>query len=480
MRNLIRRALAGLAGALVVGAAVVPAQAAPSSQADDARAEHQRVVEFWTPERVAKAVPRDPVFDDRGLAYLRGVDGKLVPFGHGTPARVQAVAPATSAVLPEPGAAPSPSDLVGPTISALDPSDGATIGGAHNFRATVTDVDGVRSVSFVLSDGSTSQTNRATNLGGNVWGVNYSGFWDGAWTWTVIAKDGAARGGNTSSVTADFTVDTGSGGGGGGGGGGSTDELGASWTGDGLVKKTTGKVLFAIGTSYYVCSASVVPDPTADGAHSYLMTAAHCVYDGGGGGRFASNWMFIPDYDGAAATLTKDGSFCADTLYGCWTADALVIDSGFAGQRRFTSTATLHDFAVVRVGAGGKAMSQLDALGTQAVAFSNGALGDPAWLFGYPAASPYNGTDLVYSKGALGTDPSNGNDTYRVASDQTGGTSGGPWFQAFNSGSGTQMSVNSYGYQGVVALHGPFFNSNTAAVYAAAKPASGNTVVPVP
>ncbi|MDX1450737.1 MAG: hypothetical protein R3246_16935, partial [Acidimicrobiia bacterium] len=31
--------------------------------ADEARAEHQRIIDFWTPERVAQAVPRDIVFD---------------------------------------------------------------------------------------------------------------------------------------------------------------------------------------------------------------------------------------------------------------------------------------------------------------------------------------------------------------------------------------------------------------------------------
>src|SRR5690242_20667632 len=45
---------------------------------------------------------------------------------------------------------------------------------------------------------------------------------------------------------------------GGGGGGTATAVTGASWTKGGLVKETTGKVLFSLGASNYVCSGSVV------------------------------------------------------------------------------------------------------------------------------------------------------------------------------------------------------------------------------
>ncbi len=38
--------------------------------------------EYWTPERVASAVPRDLVVDHRGLAYLRSAHGGLEPYGH--------------------------------------------------------------------------------------------------------------------------------------------------------------------------------------------------------------------------------------------------------------------------------------------------------------------------------------------------------------------------------------------------------------
>ncbi|MFZ0531224.1 MAG: hypothetical protein WAL91_11895 [Propionicimonas sp.] len=254
-----------------------------------------------------------------------------------------------------------------------------------------------------------------------------------------------------------------------------TSVLGRSWDGGGAVQKTTGKVLFAIGRSYYVCSASVVNDTVT--TRSIVLTAGHCAYDNKTA-KFATNWMFVPDYDSNAVDLTTNGSFCAQTTYGCWTASALVVHQGFASQRKFSTQATLYDFAFAVVYAGGKSMKQLDdTVGSQEVSFDPASTGFDTYLFGYPAAAPYTGKDLVYSEGALGTDPLNSNKTYRVASDMTGGCSGGPWFSGFTSGGGTLISVNSYGYNGITAMHGPMFNTKTQALYGRAATATANTIV---
>ena len=79
-----------------------------------------------------------------------------------------------------------------------------------------------------------------------------------------------------------------------GGGGGVT---GASWNGGGLILKASGKVYFVMGSSGYVCSGSVVND-SRNGAtgKSLVLTAGHCAYDETNHA-FATNWIFIPDYD---------------------------------------------------------------------------------------------------------------------------------------------------------------------------------------
>ncbi|MHA6525940.1 trypsin-like serine peptidase [Tessaracoccus sp. G1721] len=253
--------------------------------------------------------------------------------------------------------------------------------------------------------------------------------------------------------------------------------LGAPWVDAGLVQKTTGKVLFAMGKSYYVCSASVVEDAVS--GRSIVVTAAHCVFDNKKA-QFATNWLFVPDYDSKPVDLTRSGSFCAETQFGCWTATALVAHRGFTSQRRFNTEATLHDyaFAVVGLGGNGKAPAQLDqTVGDQEIVFETQAAGADTHLFGYPAGAPYEGRELIYSQGPLGTDPLNDDLTYRVPSDMTGGSSGGPWYVEFAKGAGVTMSVNSYGYSGIAAMHGPKFDAKTAAVYDAATTAAGNTIV---
>lgn len=260
-----------------------------------------------------------------------------------------------------------------------------------------------------------------------------------------------------------------------GGGGDSSTVLAASWRGSDGVKVTTGKVLFAMGASYYVCSGSVVTETKP--YRSVVLTAGHCVVDETNGA-FASNWMFIPDYDSAPVGLSTDGSFCSSTRFGCWVADVLVASEEFAGARGFTDEATRHDYAFAVVSEGGLSeteeppSSQLDAVvGAQSMQFTSAVAAADTYLFGYPAAGKFRGTDLVYSRGLLGYDPLNDNQTYRVGSSMTGGSSGGPWFQGFTaaSGTGTIMSVTSYGYSGVKALYGPKLNSETADMFGTAQ-----------
>jgi len=89
-----------------------------------------------------------------------------------------------------------------------------------------------------------------------------------------------------------------------------------------------------------------------------VITAGHRVYDessGGGLSGFATNWLFIPQFD-SSPTFT-----CASTAHGCWAARAPVVNQGFANAGAFTTTATHYDWGVAVVGSGGNANGQLDA-----------------------------------------------------------------------------------------------------------------------
>jgi V8-like Glu-specific endopeptidase len=257
------------------------------------------------------------------------------------------------------------------------------------------------------------------------------------------------------------------GGGGGGGGGGNT--VGASWpNGHGNVYQSVGKVLFHITSGDFICSGTALTNTRT--GYSLVITAGHCVYDMDHGfgsvSGFATFWEFIPQFD-SNPTYT-----CGSTAYGCWTAQALVANGGFAREHGFTRTATHYDWGFAIVGPGGFGNTQLETtvptFGYSATStMSANTIAD---AFGYPAAPPYHGSDLIYCQNPVGFDVFSGNTNYRLTCNMTGGSSGGPWFSGFDTSgnNGTIRSLNSYGYQGVTAIYGPFFNSTTTDTFNAA------------
>ncbi len=263
---------------------------------------------------------------------------------------------------------------------------------------------------------------------------------------------------------------------GGGGGGGDTTVTGAHWTNGGVVLESTGKVLFSLGTDYYVCSASVVNDGGASG--SLAVTAAHCAYENAAGSvKFAENWMYIPNYDQRDEQLSLFDTTLCKPEPGCWTATALVVHDGFASAGGFNGTAIQYDFAFA-VLEGPEGSPDLDTYGEQGIAFDSISKGSSTYAFGYPHAATFNG-DLRYCAGGVNFDNRFFKLTYKLKCDMTGGASGGPWLFPFNdgSGTGTVMSVNSYRYSSGDAMYGPKFNASTEATYNAAKTASESCVV---
>ncbi len=266
----------------------------------------------------------------------------------------------------------------------------------------------------------------------------------------------------------------GGGGHGGGGGGGGGSVTGASWTKGGTVITATGKVYFELNSGAYICSGTALTETRSNA--SIVLTAGHCGYDGADGG-FARNWMFIPDFDAAPSYS------CASTAYGCWTAEALVLNHGFTSAGGFNTQATQYDWTFAVVGPGGTSGSAdlAATVGSFPISFSSMASNATVDAFGYPAAGRYHGSDLIYCQGPWFSDAYNSNLTYGIACGMTGGSSGGPWFTGFDTSagnSGTIQSLNSYGYNGLSNLYGPKFNPSTQATYNAALSANGNTIVP--
>lgn len=255
------------------------------------------------------------------------------------------------------------------------------------------------------------------------------------------------------------------------GGGGTTSGAvtGASWLNGGQIVKTSGRVYFEMGGSGWICSGAVVNDNNTAG-RSIVLTAGHCAIDETTN-TFATNWIFIPDFD------EKPTYDCATTIYGCWTASALVVDSEFATAGGFNDQAVGHDWAFAVVGAGGKANGQLDAtVGNFGIDFTQPSMNsETLYAFGYPAAGKYHGLDLTYCSGKVAMDTSTGT-TMGMACDMTGGSSGGPWLSGFTAttGVGTLRSLNSYGYSGVKKMFGPIFTTETQDAFSWAKTVTAN------
>lgn len=249
---------------------------------------------------------------------------------------------------------------------------------------------------------------------------------------------------------------------------------GSSWTKGGWVAQRTGKIFFSVGFNNYVCSGAVVTDGARAG-YSLIVTAGHCVWDVDEGA-WVTNWLFVPNYDAAPAGT------CSQTVHGCWTAAALVAHTAYTTASSYNLTAMRADWGFAVVGPGGKTgTSQLDAVvGTEGISFSRVPSGRTLYSFGYPAASPYAGADLVYCKGPVSTDLGTNGTTYALGCLMTGGSSGGPWLSGFSesTGYGTVVSVNSYKYDNdTTKMYGPIFGTRTQATYNAALTATVNTAV---
>ncbi len=285
---------------------------------------------------------------------------------------------------------------------------------------------------------------------------NAQGFWTEARLKSAVARDFEFEPGATVGklITTGKTVST-------AGKPAPSGNLGASWNTGGKILAASGKVYFTVGTNAYVCSGSVVSDN--DSARSIVLTAGHCVYDNATQS-YVTNFLFIPAFD-TFPTYT-----CASTAYGCWTAKTLIASPGFTSQTAFTTTATRNDWGFAVFTTGGKSgTSKLDeTVGSYPMSTSPLSKGWTAYAFGYPAAKPYSGNDLVYCNGATSTDINTNNSTWKLACNLTGGASGGPWLNGFNknTGEGVLTSVNSYKYlSDANSMYGPMFNENTLAAY---------------
>jgi hypothetical protein len=218
-------------------------------------------------------------------------------------------------------------------------------------------------------------------------------------------------------------------------------QAGGPWTGGGAVVRTSGRVFFTFQGRTASCSGDSVTSQNG----STVLTAGHCVkYQGA----WHTNWVFVPAYDNGSAP------------YGQWTATKTFATDQWAASEDINFDVGLAVVAPLN----GQKLSQ--AVGAQGLLF-NGGYNKRMYAFGFPAASPYDGSKLIYCSGNSGKDFLLSKD-HSLGCNMTGGSSGGPWFQDFNetTGTGLQVSVNSFGYNFLPnRMFGPYFGNEAKAVY---------------
>ncbi|MFI9723847.1 trypsin-like serine peptidase [Streptomyces sp. NPDC052396] len=218
-------------------------------------------------------------------------------------------------------------------------------------------------------------------------------------------------------------------------------QSGGPWTGDGAIVKTSGRVFFTMQGRKASCSG----DAVTSGNHSTVITAGHCVkYQG----NWHTDWTFVPGYhDGQAP-------------YGTWSATKTLSTPQWTASEDMNYDVG----AAVVAPLDGKKLT--DVVGGQGLDF-NGAYGQAMYSFGFPAASPYDGTRLIHCSGTATQDFFLTKD-HGLSCNMTGGSSGGPWFTSFDesTGTGLQASVNSFGYVFLPdTMFGPYFGDDAKALY---------------
>ncbi|WP_020519603.1 trypsin-like serine peptidase [Catelliglobosispora koreensis] len=220
---------------------------------------------------------------------------------------------------------------------------------------------------------------------------------------------------------------------------------GSAWTGGGNVVKTTGRVFFTYQGRTASCSGSAVTSTNK----STIITAGHCVKLGGA---FHTNWTFVPAYNNGNAP------------YGTWAARLLRATPQWVASENIS-----YDIGAAVVSQLNGA-SLTDVVGGQGIAF-NQARGQNMYAFGYPAASPYNGTILIYCSGKVFNEFL-GTGGIGMTCNMTGGSSGGPWFLQFSeaTGNGVLNSVNSFKYNFAPNwMFGPYFGADAQNLYNSAQ-----------
>jgi hypothetical protein len=215
--------------------------------------------------------------------------------------------------------------------------------------------------------------------------------------------------------------------------------------------EVNGKLFFTNNGGSFVCSATAVASASGSSNENEIWTAGHCLVNTEGNNQvYDSSAIFIPAYNGNLSNFDPFGEF--------------VWNGGSSTTTAWHNNSDLtEDEAAMTVGTSsttGRTLGQ--AVGWDGFAW-NYPVNQQFVAFGYPAASPYNGKNLVEDLGATaGQDGNisgaNGTRPIVIGNPMTGGSSGGAWNIGWNSNSpGYINGHNDYKYSNQpLAMYSPY------------------------
>jgi hypothetical protein len=218
--------------------------------------------------------------------------------------------------------------------------------------------------------------------------------------------------------------------------------------------EVNGKLFFTNNGGGYVCSATAVASASGTSNENEIWTAGHCLVNTGGNNQvYDSSALFIPAYNGNLSNFDPFGEF--------------VWNGGSSTTTAWYNNSDLtEDEAAMTVGTSsttGRTLGQ--AVGWDGFAW-NFSVNEQFVAFGYPAASPYNGKNMVEDLGATaGQDGNisgaNGTRPIVIGNPMTGGSSGGAWNIGWNTnGPGYINGHNDYKYSNQpLAMYSPYQDS---------------------
>ena len=215
--------------------------------------------------------------------------------------------------------------------------------------------------------------------------------------------------------------------------------------------EVNGKLFFTNNGEGFVCSATAVASASGTSNENEIWTAGHCLSNTTGNNqKWDSSALFIPAYNGNVSNFDPYGEFV-------WTG------AGETSSNWFYHSDLTEDEAAMKLGTSTKTGRTLgQSVGWDGFAW-NYPVNQQFVAFGYPAASPYNGLNMVEDIGATaGQDGTiSGADPTRpivIGNPMTGGSSGGAWNIGWTSyGPGYINGHNDYKYSNQpLAMYSPY------------------------